>query len=78
MTGLLPDAQLGYVHLTVSDLNRALSYYQHAVGLQIHHRHQHAAVLGAGGAALVALTENPDARRMHGTSGLHHFAILSI
>lgn len=76
MTGILSDARLGYVHLTVSDLNRALGFYQHAIGLQIHHRNQHSAVLGAGGAPLVALTENPTARRMHGTSGLHHFAIL--
>jgi catechol 2,3-dioxygenase len=71
-----PDTTLGYVHLTVSDLDRSLAFYQQGLGLKLHRREQGTAYLGAGRAELLVLTERPEARRASGTTGLYHFAIL--
>ena len=67
---------LGYVHLTVADLPRALAFYQERLGLQLHGRSGATAFLGAGGSDLLRLTEVPGARPMPGHSGLYHFALL--
>jgi catechol 2,3-dioxygenase len=71
-----PDTRIGTVHLTVADLERQLSFYQEVLGLQLHWREGGAAGLGAGNGDLLRLTENRDARRFRGTTGLYHFAIL--
>ena len=76
---LHPDLALGYVHLTVSNLERSLSFYQQALGFKVHRRDAATgtAWLGAGGPDLLVLTELTGAKRSHGTTGLYHFAILT-
>jgi catechol 2,3-dioxygenase len=75
-TVIHPDTTLGYVHLTVSDLDRSLAFYQQALGFKLHRREHSTAYLGAGRAELLVLTERREARRVSGTTGLYHFAIL--
>ncbi len=75
-SGLHPDTRLGYVHLTVSNLERALVFYQRSLGFQIRHREGATAYLGAGRNDLLVLTEQPDATHVPRTTGLYHFAIL--
>ncbi len=71
-----PDTTLGYVHLTISDLNRSLEFYRRALGFRVHRREGETAFLGAGGDDLLALTEWPGARRPRHATGLYHFAVL--
>jgi catechol 2,3-dioxygenase len=71
-----PDTTLGHVALTVPDLERSLAFYQNVLGLQLRRRENHTAYLGAGQSDLLALYENPEAKRVPRTSGLYHFAIL--
>lgn len=73
---LPPATGLGHVHLIVTDLDRALAFYQDILGLQIHRRERDTVYLGAGQADLLALTGRPGAPRVAGTTGLYHFAIL--
>jgi catechol-2,3-dioxygenase len=56
-----PNTQLGYVHLAVSDLERSISFYQRALGFQVHEKKEASASLGAGGDDLLVLTEEPGA-----------------
>ncbi|HET7565118.1 MAG TPA: VOC family protein [Gemmatimonadaceae bacterium] len=76
LTPLPAGTTLGPVSLTVSDLDRALEYYQRRIGLRLHARDGDAARLGVGGPDLLVLTEVPGARHPHRTTGLYHFAIL--
>ena len=76
MATLHPATHLGYVHLTVSNLERSLAYYREALGFRLHERNGASAHLGAGGDDLLRLTENPGAKRAGRTTGLYHFAIL--
>ena len=77
MTDSLPsDLTLGYVNLTVPDLDRSAAFYQNALGFQQHRREAGTAYLGAGGPDLLALTEQCDARVPRGHTGLYHLAIL--
>lgn len=71
-----PDTQLGYVHLTVSNLERSVSYYERALGFQFHHKIRESAFLGAGQVDLLVLTEDPGAVSVPKRTGLYHFAIL--
>lgn len=71
-----PDTRLGYVHLTVADLERSLAFYQEALGFQLHRQEEDSACLGAGQTDLLRLTGQPAARRVSRTTGLYHFAIL--
>lgn len=71
-----PLTTVGAVHLTVSDLERSLEYYGHAVGLAIHEAGAGRASLGAGDRELLVLVEQPGARPAHGHTGLYHFALL--
>lgn len=73
---LHPDTNLGYVHLTVSDLARSLDYYQQALGFQVHQSENGTARLGTDDKDIVILTEHQGARRISRTTGLYHFAIL--
>lgn len=73
----LPSAtKLGSVSLTVSDLERSLAYYTERIGLAVHAREGGTARLGAGGDDILVLVERRGARRVRGTTGLFHFAVL--
>jgi catechol 2,3-dioxygenase len=71
-----PGTRMGHVHLTVADLERQIEFYQRVVGFKLHWREGQQAALGAGQADLLRLTEDSSARRVRGTTGLYHFAIL--
>jgi catechol 2,3-dioxygenase len=64
------------VHLTVSDLDRSIPFYESAIGLQLARRNGSEAALGAGGDDLLVLVEEPDARPAGRHAGLYHFALL--
>jgi catechol 2,3-dioxygenase len=73
----LPDTlRLGPVHLTVTDLDRSVSFYESAIGLRLARREGVEAALGAGGKELLVLTEEPQARPAGRHAGLYHFALL--
>ena len=71
-----PSTRIGHVHLTVADLDRQIAFYQQKIGFQLHWREGERAGLGAGRTDLLSLTEDRRARRVRGTTGLYHFAIL--
>jgi catechol 2,3-dioxygenase len=72
-----PAAHIGPVHLTVTELDRSITFYREVIGLELLGRRDATAALGAGGAPLLILTGLPSAlphpRR---TTGLYHVAIL--
>ena len=71
-----PGTQLGYVHLTVSNLERSLRFYERALGFQVHQKKGARASLGAGRDDLLVLTEETGAMSVSKRTGLYHFAIL--
>ena len=71
-----PHAAIGEVHLTISDLDRSLRFYQSHLGFTVHQRTDRTARLGAGGPDLLVLSQCENAPRVRGTTGLYHFAIL--
>ncbi len=73
----LPDAlRLGPVHLTVSDLDGSIAFYERSLGLQLHGRGGSTAAMGAGGEDLLVLDEAPGAASGGRHAGLYHFALL--
>src|SRR5919199_2613165 len=75
--GRLPaTARLGGVHLTVTDLDRSVAYYQDPLGLRVLRRGDGVAAMGAGDEELVVLYEQPAARPPGRRAGLYHFALL--
>ncbi|HEV2874818.1 MAG TPA: VOC family protein [Thermoleophilaceae bacterium] len=68
--------RLGPVHLTVTDLDRSVRFYETSIGLRTHHRDGGEAVLGAGGEDLLVLVEQPGARPAGRHAGLYHYALL--
>jgi catechol 2,3-dioxygenase len=70
-----PDARMGLVELSVSDLDRSLAYWQAAVGLRVLSHENGSAELGAD-TPLVRFVEEPGARSAHGFTGLFHVALL--
>lgn len=66
---------MGAVELTVADLDRSLGYYGREVGLELLRREGVRASLGAGGAELLGLVEEPGARPAGRHTGLYHFAL---
>jgi catechol 2,3-dioxygenase len=73
----LPETlRLGPVHLTVSDLDRSIGFYERSLGLRLHRRDGDIAGLGAGGEELVVLVEQPGAPPGGRHAGLYHFALL--
>jgi len=73
---LADTLRLGAVHLTVTDLDRSVAFYQDAIGLRLHRRQDPVAVMGAGREDLVVLVEEQTARRAGRHAGLYHFALL--
>jgi catechol 2,3-dioxygenase len=73
----LPDAlRLGAVHLTVTDLDRSVAWYQRALGLRVHQHDPAEAALGAGGEDVVVLHEDVAATPPGRHAGLYHYALL--
>src|SRR3954469_17730943 len=76
-TQTLPDTlRLGPVDLTVADLDRAVAWYQRALGLRVHAHEATTATLGDGSETVVILHEDPSARPAGRHAGLYHFALL--
>jgi catechol 2,3-dioxygenase len=73
---LAATTRLGATHLTVSDLDRSLRFYQDAIGLRVHSHEDGRAALGAGGEDVLVLVEEPGAARAGRHAGLYHVALL--
>ena len=71
-----PATQIGFVSLTVANLDNQVAFYQRTIGLRLHWRAANQAGLGAGGDDLLILTEQPGAKRYQHATGLYHFAVL--
>src|SRR5262249_41552050 len=70
-----PDAHMGLVELSVSDLDRSLAYWQDAIGLRVLSRENGTAELGAD-APLLRFVEEPRAQPAHRFTGLFHVPLL--
>jgi catechol 2,3-dioxygenase len=68
--------RLGAVHLTVADVDRAVAWYQHALGLRAHRHEATTAELGDGVETVVVLHEDAAARPADRHAGLYHYALL--
>jgi len=73
---LPPTLRLGAVRISVTDLDRAVSFYQDVIGLRLHRRDDDEAAMGAGEDDVVVLTEEPAARRPAREAGLYHYCLL--
>src|SRR5213593_4778484 len=76
-----PRTRIGHVHLTVSDLDRALAFYRDVLGFEVTTRYgQDAVFLSAGGyhhhIGLNTCAGRGAPPPAPGTTGLYHFAIL--
>ena len=78
-----PETILGAAHLTVSNLDASLRFYQNSLGFALHARNGTQASLGAAkadgmpaGRPFLTLIENPAARPASRATGLYHFAVL--
>jgi catechol 2,3-dioxygenase len=71
-----PATKVGYVALTVANLENQILFYTQVLGFRLHWRDGNRAGLGAGEADLLRMTEEPDLKRYRGTTGLYHFAVL--
>jgi len=69
-----PKTMMGQISLTVANLENQLAFYQHAMGFKLHWREGNKAGLGAGGADLLLLTEEPNLKKYRGVTGLYHMA----
>jgi len=67
---------LGAVHLTVSDLDRSVAWYQRSLGLRVHSHEPTTAALGDGEFTVLVLVEDPLARPAGRHAGLYHYALL--
>ena len=65
-----PQARMGLVELSVSDLDRSLAYWQDAVGLRVLSREDGAAELGAGSVAGQADAARPEDRPPTAATGV--------
>ncbi len=74
--GLPATTRLGPVTLAVTDLRRAIEFYEHALGLRVQRREDDAAALSADGEELLVLRERRTARRAGRHAGLYHVALL--
>jgi len=76
MAEISAQTTVGAVHLTVSDLERSLGYYQHAIGLRLLEHRGGLARLGVERRELLVLVEEAGAKPAYGYTGLYHFALL--
>ncbi|MGH2909611.1 MAG: VOC family protein [Solirubrobacteraceae bacterium] len=73
----LPGAlTLGPVHLTVADRDRAIAWYERALGLHVRSAEGRTAELGDGDTTAVVLYEDPAAGPAARHAGLYHYALL--
>jgi len=75
------DTRIGHVHLTVADLDRAVTFYRDVLGFEVTAKYgPHAIFLSAGGyhhhIGLNTWAGRGAPRPEPGTTGLYHFAIL--
>jgi catechol 2,3-dioxygenase len=70
------DLRLGAVHLTVVDVDRAIGWYERALGLVVQSRDGSDATLGDGRETLVVLREDGEAQGPRREAGLYHYALL--
>jgi catechol 2,3-dioxygenase len=80
-TPIHPGTKIGHVHLTVSDLDRALAFYRDVLGFEVTaHYGRDAVFLSAGGyhhhIGLNTWAGRGAPAPAPGTTGLYHFAIL--
>jgi catechol 2,3-dioxygenase len=68
--------RLGPVHLAVRDLDRAIDWYERALGLRLHSRGEGTAELGDGADSVIVLEEDPEAIPAGRHAGLYHYALL--
>jgi catechol 2,3-dioxygenase len=68
--------RLGPVHLTVTNLDRSVAWYQRALGLRVHRHDVDEAALGDGSVDVLVLHEDPVARPAGRHAGLYHYALL--
>jgi catechol 2,3-dioxygenase len=77
--GIDPGVEIGHVHLKVSDLDRAVSFYTEALGFELQTRMPGAAFVSAGGyhhhIGLNTWQSEGGSPPPRGTTGLFHFAI---
>ncbi len=71
-----PGTRMGRVHLTVSNLDRSVAYYESTIGLRTLERSSGRADIGDGESTLLVLVEEPGARPARGHTGLFHVAFL--
>lgn len=78
--GIDPQAVIGHVHLKVSNLDRAVQFYQDVLGLDLMERWDRAAFLSAGGyhhhIGLNTWESEGAGSPPRYSTGLYHFAIL--
>jgi catechol 2,3-dioxygenase len=72
---IAPAAHMGLVELSVSDLDRSLTYWSETVGLRVLSRENGTAELGID-TPLVRFVEEPGAKSAQGYTGLFHVALL--
>lgn len=79
MTGIHQDTAIGYVKLTIKNMERSLDFYRNVIGFQVISQTDRSARLSADGKrVLLVLEENPSAVVLpeRSVTGLYHFAIL--
>lgn len=71
------SAHIGFLTLTIADLERSLAFYEQVIGFQLQTRTDGRAVLGVDGKPLLGLVEHKQAAaKPYDAVGLYHFAIL--
>src|SRR5215213_4736122 len=68
--------RLGAVHLSVTDLDRSVAFYESSIGWRVHHREGGVVTMGVGVEDLLILYGEPSARRAGCHAGLYHYALL--